>query len=61
MNNLKRNNNYIKKRGTCVPQKNHLSFSQIKHNTIHSLNEVECFLNNLNQFWRYLKLYKFFK
>ena len=62
MNSYNKNQNYIKKRGNCcVPHKKSLSFGQIKHNTICSLNEVDYFLNNLNQFWRYVKLYKFFK
>lgn len=35
-----------------------LCFKTIKCNTISSLNEVECFLNNMNKFWNYVKLYK---
>lgn len=30
-------------------------------NTINSLNEVECFLNNFKKFSRYVRLYKIFK
>ena len=32
-----------------------------KKNTINSLNEVECFLNNFKKFSRYVRLYKIFK
>ena len=36
-------------------------FKKIKKNTICSLNEVECFLNNFNRFFNYVKLYKILK
>jgi len=34
---------------------------KIKKNTVKSLNEVECFLNNFNRFFNYVKLYKILK
>ena len=37
---------------------NTITFKSIKNNTISSLNDVECFLNNMNKFWHYVKLYK---
>jgi hypothetical protein len=36
------------------------SFSDKTKNTIKSLNEVEYFLNNINNFKKYLYLYKYF-
>jgi hypothetical protein len=33
----------------------------LKINILNSLNEVECFLNNFNDIFNYIKLYKFFK
>ncbi len=36
-------------------------FKKIKKNTICSLNEVECFLNNFNKFYNYIRLYKILK
>lgn len=41
------------------PQK--IDFKKLKNNTIHSLNEVECFLNNFHRFTNYIKLYKILK
>lgn len=62
MNNLYRaNTNNIENRGADAPHKNKINFGQMKNNTIRSLNEVECFLNNFNNFWRYIKLYKILK
>ncbi len=37
------------------------TFKCCKKNTIHSLNEVEYFLNNFNHFLKYVKLYKILK
>lgn len=37
---------------------NKLNFKTLKCNTCSSLKEVECFLNNLDKFWHYVKLYK---
>ena len=34
---------------------------KLKKNTVKSLNEVECFLNNFNRFFNYIKLYKILK
>ena len=64
MNNLyKANYDYIENRGVNTPpkNKNKLCFSVMKNNTIKSLNEVEYFLNNINSFWKYIKLYKILK
>lgn len=36
-------------------------FKTIKKNTINSLNDVECFLNNFGNFIKYIKLYKLLK
>lgn len=65
MNNLYRstytNNNYSR---STLPSNNSrnehkkMCFKTIKCNTLSSLNEVECFLNNMNRFWHYIKLYK---
>lgn len=33
-------------------------FAHCKKNTISSLNDVECFLNNFKHFMKYVKLYK---
>ena len=38
-----------------------LNFKTMKNNTICSLNDVECFLNNLQHAIRYIKIYKLFK
>lgn len=37
------------------------NFNKIRKNTICSLNEVECFLNNFHRFFNYVKLYKILK
>lgn len=37
---------------------NKFCFKTLKCNTCSSLKEVECFLNNLDKFWQYVKLYK---
>ena len=34
---------------------------KFRKNTICSLNEVECFLNNFHRFFNYVKLYKILK
>ncbi len=62
MNNLnKSNSNNTENRIHHLPPRKHLNFRQIKHNTICSLNEVEYFLNNFNQFIKYVRLYKILK
>lgn len=49
-----------KKCGKKLPPKRNSILKFIK-NTIKSLNEVECFLNNFKKFSRYVRLYKIFK
>lgn len=60
MNNLFRSNNNFSTLPANDTRNKHekLCFKTIKCNTITSLNEVECFLNNMNKFWNYVKLYK---
>ena len=70
------NNNYIKNSNTNLnyninnlyrsnikKQKENqtITFKSIKNNTISSLNEVECFLNKVQNTLRYIKLYKLLK
>ena len=45
------------------PKKKKIKFDiiKMKKNTVKSLNEVECFLNNFNRFFNYVKLYKILK
>ena len=45
------------------PKKKKIKFDiiKMKKNTVKSLNEVECFLNNFNRFFNYIKLYKILK
>lgn len=43
------------------PKKKKLNFKTCKKNTVNSLNEVEHFLRNFNNFTRYIKLYKILK
>jgi len=45
------------------PKKKKIKFDiiKIKKNTVKSLNEVECFLNNFHRFFNYVKLYKILK
>ena len=63
MNNIyKCNNNFIENRGdNPPPKKNKFNFKKIKNNIINYLNNVECFLNNFNNFYKYIKLYKILK
>lgn len=61
MNNLFRQNCLSKPPTPHKPQKNKFNFKTAKNNTICSLNEVECFLNNFQQISRCLKFYKFFR
>ena len=44
-----------------LPPKKNFDFKACKKNTMHSLNEVEFFLNNFKKFSRYVKVFKFFK
>ena len=58
---LNYNNNFSRSNLPAYDNRNKhekLCFKTIKCNTISSLNEVECFLNNMNKFWHYVKLYK---
>lgn len=50
-----------KKGNKKLPPKKKLDFKCCKKNTLHSLNEVEYFLNNFKKFSKYVKLYKLFK
>lgn len=43
------------------PPKKHGCFKIYKNNTINSLNDVECFLNNFHHYFKCLKLYKILK
>lgn len=57
----KTNNFENEKRGekkTSPLKKKKLNFKTCKKNTINSLNEVEHFLRNFNNFAKYIKLYK---
>lgn len=42
------------------PQKK-FDFKLYKNNTLHSLNQVEYFLNHFQSFYKYIKLYKILK
>lgn len=55
------NNQTQKNRGENTPHNNKLNFSKMKNNTIQSLNEVEYFWNNFNNFCKYIRLYKILK
>jgi hypothetical protein len=44
-----------------TPPKKKFNIQQYKKNTIHSLIETEQFLNNLQNFYKYIKLYKLLK
>lgn len=43
------------------PPKKKFDFISLKKNTCNSLNEVECFLNNFSDFFKYAKIIKFLK
>lgn len=47
--------------GKVPPPKKKFNFKKCKENTVKSLYEVEHFLNNYNQFIKYIKLYKILK
>lgn len=63
MNNIYRaNSHYIENRGeTPPPQKTKFDFKKIKNNTSNSLNDIEHFLCDIHNFWKYIKLYKILK
>lgn len=44
-----------------LPSKKEFDFKTYKKNALHSLNEVEYFLNNFKIFSKYVKFYKLFK
>ena len=46
---------------SCPKEKKKLNFKCMKNNTISSLNDVELFLNKLQNTLRYIKLYKLLK
>ena len=55
---------YYQNRGDNLPPPpppRKFDFCKFKKNTICSLNEVECFLNNLNKVFKGVKLYKILK
>ncbi|MBR0350797.1 MAG: hypothetical protein IJH76_03115 [Clostridia bacterium] len=65
-NNLYHENDYyeFENRGNTSnlkKNKKKKNFKTLKNNTIHSLNDVEYFLNNLSQFIRGVKIYKLIK
>lgn len=51
----------VKNRGEISPRKKKSKFGKYKNNTINSLLEVECFLNDFSRFSKYMKLYKLLK
>lgn len=61
MNNLIFNNNQKCKPSPTEKNNKNFNFNKIKKNTLNSLNEVECFLNNFHRFTNYIKLYKILK
>ena len=58
---IKINNQVNKKNLKTSNSKKKFNFKLYKNNTIKSLNEVEYFLNNFNNFIKYVKLYKILK
>ncbi len=55
------NLNTMQNRGENSPRKNKFNFCQYKNNTINSLIDVECFLNDFTRFTKCIKLYKLLK
>lgn len=43
------------------PKKKKFDFKSFKKNTCTSLNDVECFLNNFSNTWKYIRLIKLLK
>lgn len=43
------------------PPKKKFDFKSFKKNTCTSLNDVECFLNNFSNTWKYIRLIKLLK
>lgn len=59
---IKINNSQLNKKNLKASNsKKNFNFKLYKNNTIKSLNEVEYFLNNFNNFIKYVKLYKILK
>ena len=50
-----------KKGNKKLPPQKKLDFKSCKKNTLHSLTEVEYFLNNFKKFSKYVKVFKLFK
>lgn len=61
MSNYLMNNSQNNRGEKKSPPKKTFDFNSCKKNTIKSLNEIEYFLNNLNQAFKYIKIYKIFK
>lgn len=57
INNLEEQEN----RGEETPRKNKFDFKKCKNNTINSLKDIECFLNDCSRFVKCIKLYKLLK
>ena len=57
INNLEKQEN----RGEETPRKNKFDFKKCKNNTINSLKDIECFLNDCSRFVKCIKLYKLLK
>lgn len=50
-----------KNRGEHSPQKKQFNFKSFKQNTVCSLNSVEYFLNDFENLYKYVRLYKLLK
>ena len=59
--NLQNQNNFYRSNCPVKKVQNKLDFKSLKNNTICSLNEVECFLNKLQNTIKYIKIYKLLK
>lgn len=55
------NNKFCKNNIKHQNSKKNFNFELYKNNAIKSLNDVEYFLNNFNNFIKYIKLYKILK
>ena len=61
MQNYLADNNNKNRGDEKAPQKKSFNFKLYKKNTIKSLNEIEHFLNNFNNLFDYIKIYKILK
>lgn len=53
---------FKQKRGDIIsPSKKNLKFKNYKKNIFSSLNDVECFLDNYNNFRKLFNIYKYIK